>query len=852
MSFLERVVLGTIVVALIGCRDESSPLNTVPVGPSLLSLTSGNEQVGEVGKDLASPVVIRVRDHYGNPVPAVEVTFIVESGAGSISPEKAFTDSSGIARATWTLGTKTGPNTLSAQVAEVPAVHFAATAKPGPPARIIKRSGDSQTAEVTTQLPQELVAAVFDRYDNVVEKGTVVQWSVSANGGSVTPTSAATDDSGRVRTTWTLGTRSGTPTVSATAGAATNSFVASALPSTPVTVRKTGGDAQDGDAGGALTDSLKVTVMDRYDNPVPNVAVTWTTATGTIVSPSPRTGSDGTNRSQWRLGPATGPQTATATAPNVGSATFTATAREPLNLTLAKVVITQATQNSAGSLSLVEDRAAFMQVHVTTSRTLTVRPSVRVRFFRGGTQIAELSATGPGGGVPTAITEGDLTRTVNFNISASLLRRGTSMVVHVDPDNQIVEGNENDNVLPRGGTPALVDVRLVPTFNVRLVPVQIGSLTGGVTPANGGAFLDDTRRLLPVGSIDADVRSAFTSSQSSLSSSDVNTWSTVLNEIRLLRIADGNSRHYYGVVRVNYSSGLAGLGYLPGTAAIGWDYLPSGSSVAAHEWGHNFNRPHSPCGGASNPDPAYPYASGGIGTYGIDPVDGSVRSPSQFYDFMSYCNPVWTSDYTYNLILQYRGSQAGVAAAAARGTPTNALMLWGRISDREVVLEPAFAMKTIPVTPSPGPYLIEGRARDGSILFSTTFDAERVADVPHDERHFAFALPMSAADVERLWTLRLVANGKEARRETRALATAETRQSMLRDPHARVHAERTAGASRLQWNPVDFPFIVVRDPRSNEIVAFSRRGLVQLERTTDPLDVIVSDGVQSVPVRVLR
>src|SRR5690606_6505185 len=114
-------------------------------------------------------------------------------------------------------------------------------------------------------------------------------------------------------------------------------------------------------------------------------------------------------------------------------------------------------------------------------------------------------------------------------------------------------------------------------------------------------------------------------------------WSRVLGEIRALRVAESQTHLYYGVVRTHYTSGVAGIGYVGFPTALGWDRLPSGAGVAAHELGHNWNRLHSPCGGAGNIDPNYPYAGGSIGVYGYDAALNLLRPPS-FTDIMGYCN----------------------------------------------------------------------------------------------------------------------------------------------------------------------------------------------------------------------
>jgi hypothetical protein len=66
-------------------------------------------------------------------------------------------------------------------------------------------------------------------------------------------------------------------------------------------------------------------------------------------------------------------------------------------------------------------------------------------------------------------------------------------------------------------------------------------------------------------------------------------------------------------------------------------------------------REHAPCGlpppGDPNydpPDPEYPYANGTLGgIYGFDFDLMKLVKPKPAKDVMSYCTPVWISDYTY-------------------------------------------------------------------------------------------------------------------------------------------------------------------------------------------------------------
>ena len=80
---------------------------------------------------------------------------------------------------------------------------------------------------------------------------------------------------------------------------------------------------------------------------------------------------------------------------------------------------------------------------------------------------------------------------------------------------------------------------------------------------------------------------------------------------------------------------------------------------------------------------------------------------------MSYCQPLWTSDYTYNAVLDFRGSTAGAAAASQR-----VLLVWGRIGPKGVVLEPAYEIEAPPQLPSePGPYTMQALDGSGRSMF---------------------------------------------------------------------------------------------------------------------------------------
>jgi hypothetical protein len=196
--------MGKIVAAIVvaGCSsDLTLPGEGEPVH---MSIVNGDGQQGEVDKPLADSLVVSVTDADNRPVVERAVSFNIT--AGSVTPTTVVTDRDGKATFRWVLGTAAGPQSLEVGIGSStdlsPKVAFAATAMPGPVDAINEISGDDQTAQVSSPLPEALVVSVVDSFDNPIS-GVNVIWQ--AQDGNLDQGVTTTGADGKASALWTLG-----------------------------------------------------------------------------------------------------------------------------------------------------------------------------------------------------------------------------------------------------------------------------------------------------------------------------------------------------------------------------------------------------------------------------------------------------------------------------------------------------------------------------------------------------------------------------------------------------------------------------------------------------------------------
>lgn len=348
---------------------ESSIATTIQITPASALITSigGTQQYTATVKDQNGHVFTSPQVSWSSSAPAV-VT--IDSALGLAT---AVANGSAYIRAT------SSPVTDSVAVTVTQAA-----------AEVVKVAGDAQTGAVGTQLATSLGVQVRDAGGHPIA-GAAVAFTTTSGGSLGTP-SATTDATGGAASTWTLGTTAGQQLATATVGSASATFTATATSTGAASVAKQSGDGQSASAGTSVSVPPAVLVKDGYDNPVANVAVTFSVGSGGGLVNGENATTDGNGVAtvgSWTLG-AAGSNTLVATVSGSGIAgnpvTFSATATAP------GAAANVAADTGNGQAGLV-------------GYALNIRPAVKVTDASGnpvsGTSVT-FAVTGGGGSVTGA------------------------------------------------------------------------------------------------------------------------------------------------------------------------------------------------------------------------------------------------------------------------------------------------------------------------------------------------------------------------------------------------------------------------------------------------------------------
>jgi hypothetical protein len=473
---------------------------------------------------------------------------------------------------------------------------------------------------------------------------------------------------------------------------------------------------------------------------------------------------------------------------------------------------------------LVSGKDALLRVYVLSERAGVTGVTVTVDATNNGAVVGSQTLTGPGA-APTTENPNDLTQQWRTTIPAAWVAPGLSLKVKVDPLNQLGESDEtnNDQVV----TPAVGTGNVLPVTHV---PVVQSGRTGSPKQIDQAM-----QQIWPVKALDNKSRAAYTFSGTIAANGSG--WDTLLNQLSMARQSDGSRRDYLGWISVAFGSGVAGLGYVGIGAAITRD---DDVQTPVHELGHNMSRDHAPCGGATGVDPNYPVSTAHLDVQGYDPTQSRLISAAQTYDIMSYCDPVWVSQYNY------KGAQSFLESRPI--SPTTSLIslpritVAGQLQHGHLTLQPITLIEG-PADPElePGEYTL---TLYGERTVSVPFAMNRVAD-GLDDAQFSLLVPA----VPGLYAVTVSLGGK----------TLAARVAGKPQPPQRPEARTVPGGIELTWDAAAFPYASVSHlgPSGHTTLSLWAEGGKAFVSTAGlddggAFEVSLSDGVQSQRVVLAR
>ena len=435
-----------------------------------------------------------------------------------------------------------------------------------------------------------------------------------------------------------------------------------------------------------------------------------------------------------------------------------------VTLSVPAAYLTQGAQNLDGGVPLIAGRQALLRVFPTADELSTFRPEGQATFFAHGREVYQASLEPPALGIPIEVEVGEsrLGQSFNARIPGHVLQPGLEMVVELDPASALPLKPGSRTRFPASGRLAL-DVRDVPRMHLTIVPVlyhteanrstnpQIEAATRNVAGTDSDVFRY-ARDILPIGDLNVKLREPYYTFADTTGSADsvLRGAFQILREIRMLRhLEAGEDEYYHGVYAwpndPDYSIWPNGIGQLPGHASVS-GAISAVSDALVHELGHNLSLPHAPCGTTGFLDPEFPYADGSIGVWGhrfkpgAETGVGRLFHPDAYKDLMSYCRPMWISDYNFTKALTFRlASSPAAFPQPLVASQTTTLLLWGGVQDGDLRLEPAFMSDArVKLPEASGHYQLTGLDSQGRRLFSLSFTPD---ELDHGGSSFLFAVP---------------------------------------------------------------------------------------------------------------
>ena len=366
-----------------------------------LTATGGNNQTGNVGGTLPTPLTVLASNLNGGAViPGVTVTFSDGGAGGTFGTPIVTTGSNGQASTTYTLPSTAKTVTISATSTGYASATFTETSAVTTQVLTVN-GGNNQSGGVGTTLPTSLSVTATQNGNPV--SGVSVTFSDGGAGGSFGSPVTITGSNGVASTTYTLPSTAQTITISAaSSGYSAASFTETATANVD-TLAVNGGNNQSGTAGSTLPTALSV-LATVNGNPTSGVSVTFSDGGvgGSFGTPVAITASNGIASTTYTLPSTAQTVTINATSSGYSSATFSETSTANVELLTAS-----GGNNQSGIVGTTLPTALM----VTATKNGSPASGVSVTFSDGG--------AGGTFGSPTAITGTNGTASSTYTLPSS-------------------------------------------------------------------------------------------------------------------------------------------------------------------------------------------------------------------------------------------------------------------------------------------------------------------------------------------------------------------------------------------------------------------------------------------------